>query len=174
QPPPPPPPPPPPEEPPRPREPPQPRSTCHITLGGDVATSATVPATLTSEHWTPVQAPARGSDGTVYGGLVGALPAIEVECKSPELALSVVVEAGPFGPKRYAGPGEVTVTAQAGSGLQGHLGRFTGSVDVTAFDRSHIAGKIDGRVSPLAGGDVSVLATFDIACPSAAGCPPPR
>jgi hypothetical protein len=79
----------------------------------------------------------------------------------------------PFAPKKYEfkkGTGaDASVMITLGPKLT--FGDPTGTVNVTAFDKKHIAGTIDlsGKLMP-GGGAVKLTGEFDLTCPGFSGC----
>lgn len=101
-----------------------------------------------------------------------------VNCHGPDIKFSIVPGGGqkdgmPFSPKKYefkkgAGNG-ASVMITLGPKLT--FGDATGTVNVTAFDKRHIAGTIDlaGKLTP-GGGAVKLTGDFDFVCPGFSAC----
>ena len=101
-----------------------------------------------------------------------------VHCHGPELKFSILPGGGkkdgmPFTPKTYSfkkgtgGDASLMITL----GPKVTFGDATGTVNVTAFDKRHIAGTIDlsGKMVP-GGGAVKLTGQFDLVCPGFSGC----
>jgi hypothetical protein len=98
-----------------------------------------------------------------------------VNCHGPDIKFSLIPsgkkDGMPFKPKKYAitkGTGDASVMVLFGKQT---LDAISGTVDVTAFDKRHIAGTIDvkGKLVP-GGGQVKLTGTFDLVCPGFGGC----
>lgn len=79
----------------------------------------------------------------------------------------------PFGPKKYtfkAGKGDGSLSIMV-DGAKKTVDAPSGTVDITAFDKHHIAGTIDlsGKLVP-GGGTEKLEGTFDFVCPGYSGC----
>ena len=104
-----------------------------------------------------------------------------VNCHGPDLKFSILPGGGkkdgmPFTPKKYefkkgTGP-DASLMVTLGPTLT--FGAATGTVNVTAFDKKHIAGTIDlaGKLvgKPGGGGAVKLTGQFDYVCPGFSGC----
>jgi hypothetical protein len=100
-----------------------------------------------------------------------------VTCAGSDIRFSMVPGGGkkdgmPFGPKKYdfkAGKGDASLLITFGPKTT--LGDPSGTVDVTAFDKHHIAGTIDlsGKLVP-GGGAVKLTGSFDFVCPGFSAC----
>jgi hypothetical protein len=78
----------------------------------------------------------------------------------------------PFGPKKYdiaKGKGDLHVM---GTVKKEPLSGFAGTIEITAFDASHIAGTIELEAHQMAARDkpVKLSGTFDYKCPGFSGC----
>lgn len=103
-----------------------------------------------------------------------------VHCDGPDIKFAIVPGGGkkdgmPFGPKKYdfkKGTGtDAGVMVTLGPTLT--MGDATGTVNVTAFDKHHIAGTIDlaGKlVGKGASGNVKLTGQFDYVCPGLSAC----
>jgi hypothetical protein len=98
-----------------------------------------------------------------------------VNCHGPDIKFSLIPsgkkDGMPFAPKKFAitkGTGDASVMVLFGKQT---LDNISGTVDVTAFDKRHIAGTIDlkGKLVP-GGGEVKLAGTFDLVCPGFGGC----
>ena len=99
-----------------------------------------------------------------------------VNCHGPDIKFSIIPGGGkkdgmPFAPKKYTfakGKGDANVMVNFGNKT---MDTPTGTVDITAFDKTHIAGTIDltGKLVP-GGGSVKLSGTFDLKCPGFSGC----
>lgn len=101
-----------------------------------------------------------------------------VRCNGPDIKFAILPGGGkkdgmPFAPKKYdfkKGVGtDASIMVTLGPKLT--FGDPTGSVNVTAFDKRHIAGTIDlsGKLVP-GGGAVKLTGQFDYVCPGFSGC----
>lgn len=100
-----------------------------------------------------------------------------VTCAGSDIRFSMVPGGGkkdgmPFAPKKYdfkAGKGDASLLITFGPKTT--LGDPSGSVNITAFDKKHIAGTIDlsGKLVP-GGGTVKLTGQFDFACPGFSAC----
>ena len=109
-----------------------------------------------------------------------AMDGFAVNCWGPDIKFSIVPGGGqkdgmPFTPKKY----DFKKGAGNGAGVNITLGPTltfgdpTGSVNVTAFDKHHIAGTIDlsGQLKGKgASGSVKLTGQFDFVCPGFSGC----
>ncbi len=142
---------------------------CHLTASGAVTADQTTPggraATNVSYWYKPEeQKSMMGVDGFV------------VNCVGPDIKFQLVPGGGkadgmPFHPKKYdfdKGKGDANVMIVFG---KASVTAPSGSVDVTAFDKRHIAGTVDlsGKLSP-GGGDVKLTGQFDLVCPGLSAC----
>jgi hypothetical protein len=110
-----------------------------------------------------------------------------VNCHGPDIKFSIMPGGGKkdgqtFAPKKYTfknGTGDAGVMVSFGAkdkndpvGLT--LDKVNGTVDITAFDKKHIAGTVDlsGKLvgKGAAGGAVKVTGKFDFLCPGFGGC----
>jgi hypothetical protein len=103
-----------------------------------------------------------------------------VRCEGPDIKFAILPGGGkqdgmPFAPKKYEfkkGIGtDASVMVTLGPTLT--FGDPTGSVNITAFDKKHIAGTIDlsGQLKGKgASGAVKLTGQFDFVCPGFAGC----
>ena len=106
-----------------------------------------------------------------------AFPGIAVTCAGSDIHFSMVPGGGkkdgmPFGPKKYdfrAGKGDASLLITFGPKTT--MDAATGSVNVTSFDKHHIAGTIDlsGKTMP-GGGAVKLTGSFDFVCPGFSAC----
>jgi hypothetical protein len=100
-----------------------------------------------------------------------------VNCHGKDIKFSILPGGGkkdgmPFAPKKYTfkkGAGDATIMANFEGGKT--LDQPTGTVDITAFDKKHIAGTVDltGKLVP-GGGSVKLSGSFDLKCPGFGGC----
>jgi hypothetical protein len=101
-----------------------------------------------------------------------------VNCHGPDMKFSILPGGGkkdgmPFSPKKYEfkkGSGtDASLMITLGPKLT--FGDATGTVDITAFDKRHIAGTIalSGKLVP-GGGGVKLTGQFDFVCPGLSGC----
>ena len=101
-----------------------------------------------------------------------------VRCDGPDIKFAILPGGGkkdgmPFAPKKYdfkKGTGtDASIMVTLGPKLT--FGDPTGSVNITAFDKRHIAGTIDlsGKLVP-GGGAVKLTGQFDYVCPGFSGC----
>jgi len=100
-----------------------------------------------------------------------------VNCHGKDIKFSLLPGGGkqdgmPFGPKKYVftkGKGDANVMVTFGP--KQTLADPNGTVDITAFDKKHIAGTIDlsGKVVP-GNGQVKLTGSFDLVCPGFSGC----
>lgn len=100
-----------------------------------------------------------------------------VTCAGSDIRFSMVPGGGkkdgmPFGPKKYdfkAGKGDASLLITFGPKTT--MDAATGSVNVTSFDKHHIAGTIDlsGKTMP-GGAAVKLTGTFDFVCPGFSNC----
>jgi hypothetical protein len=101
-----------------------------------------------------------------------------VRCEGPDIKFAILPGGGkpdgmPFAPKKYEfkkGAGsDASVMITLGPKLT--FGDPTGSVNITAFDKRHIAGTIDlsGVLKP-GNGAVKLTGQFDFVCPGFSGC----
>jgi hypothetical protein len=109
-----------------------------------------------------------------------AMDGFAVNCWGPDIKFSIVPGGGkkdgmPFAPKKYDfknGAGtDAGVNITLGPTLT--FGDPTGSVNITAFDKKHIAGTIDlsGKLKGKgASGSVKLTGQFDFVCPGFSGC----
>lgn len=101
-----------------------------------------------------------------------------VNCHGPEMKFSILPGGGkkdgmPFTPKKYDfknGTG-TDASLMITLGPKVTFGDATGSVNITAFDKRHIAGTIDlsGKLMPGKGA-VKLTGEFDFVCPGFSGC----
>jgi hypothetical protein len=109
-----------------------------------------------------------------------AMQGFAVNCWGPDIKFSIVPGGGkpdgqPFAPKKYEfknGSGtDAGVNITLGPTLT--FGDPTGTVNITAFDKRHIAGTIDltGKLKGKgASGAVKLTGQFDFLCPGFSGC----
>ena len=101
-----------------------------------------------------------------------------VRCEGPDIKFALLPGGGkqdgmPFAPKKYEfkkGTGsDASVMITLGPKLT--FGDPTGTVNITAFDKRHIAGTIDlaGKLMPGKGA-VKLTGEFDFVCPGFSGC----
>ena len=101
-----------------------------------------------------------------------------VRCEGPDIKFAILPGGGkkdgmPFAPKKYEfkkGTGtDASLMVTLGPKLT--FGDANGTVNVTAFDKRHIAGTIDlsGKLVP-GGGAVKLVGEFDYVCPGFSGC----
>lgn len=99
-----------------------------------------------------------------------------VNCHGPDIKFSIIPGGGkkdgmPFAPKKYVfkkGTGDASVMVNFGNKT---MDAPAGTVDITAFDKTHIAGTVDlsGKLVP-GGGTVKLTGSFDLKCPGFSGC----
>jgi hypothetical protein len=109
-----------------------------------------------------------------------AMDGFMVACNGPDIKFQIVPGGGkkdgqPFAPKKYDfknGKGtDAGINITLGPTLT--FGDPTGSVNITAFDKHHIAGTIDlsGKLKGKgASGAVKLTGDFDFVCPGFSGC----
>src|SRR5262245_44924882 len=167
-----------PDKPPPPPPPPKPKKlteaemgTCHVTASGAVTVDQTSPGGRTAtnvSYWL---------NETERKNMMG-IDGFVVNCIGKDMRFSIVPGGGkkdamPFKPKTYTfdAKGKPDASVMATFGPKQTLANPTGTVDITAFDTHHIAGKIDikGKLGP-GGGDVAITGDFDLVCPGFAGC----
>ena len=100
-----------------------------------------------------------------------------VNCHGPDIKFSIVPGGGkkdgmPFAPKKYTfkkGTGDANVMVNFAGGKT--MDAPNGTVDIIAFDKSHIAGTVElsGKLVP-GGGTVKITGSFDLKCPGFSGC----
>jgi hypothetical protein len=100
-----------------------------------------------------------------------------VNCHGKDIKFSIIPGGGkkdgmPFSPKKYdfkGGKGDANVMVTFGPKVT--MGDPNGTVDITAFDKRHIAGTINlkGKLVP-GGGAVTLTGSFDLVCPGFSGC----
>lgn len=100
-----------------------------------------------------------------------------VNCHGKDIKFSLLPGGGkqdgmPFGPKKYVftkGKGDANVMVTFGP--KQTLADPNGTVDITAFDKKHIAGTIDlsGKIVP-GNGQEKLTGSFDLVCPGFSGC----
>ncbi len=111
-------------------------------------------------------------------GTMSAIEGFVVRCDGPDIKFAIMPGGGkkdgmPFSPKTYEfkkGTGsDASLMVTLGPKLT--FGDATGEVNITAFDKRHIAGTIDlsGKLVP---GNKAVKLTgeFDYTCPGLSGC----
>jgi hypothetical protein len=142
--------------------------SCKLTASGAVAKEQTTfggRAATNVTYWMTEdeQKKLMGTDG------------FALNCSGPDIRFALIPsgkrDGMPFKPKKYAvskGTGDATVTVGFGKLT---LDGISGTVDVTEFDKRHIAGTIDvrGKLVP-GGGEVKLTGTFDLKCPGFGGC----
>jgi hypothetical protein len=107
-----------------------------------------------------------------------AMDGFVVRCEGPDIKFAILPGGGkkdgmPFAPKKYEfkkGIGsDASVMVTLGPKLT--FGDATGSVNITAFDKKHIAGTIDlsGVLMPGKSA-VKLTGDFDFVCPGFSGC----
>jgi hypothetical protein len=107
-----------------------------------------------------------------------AMQGFVVRCDGPDIKFAILPGGGkqdgmPFAPKKYEfkkGVGaDASVMVTLGPKLT--FGDPSGSVNITAFDKRHIAGTIDlsGTLKP-GNGAVKLTGEFDFLCPGFSGC----
>jgi hypothetical protein len=99
-----------------------------------------------------------------------------INCHGSDIRFSMVPGGGkkdgmPFTPKRYdfkAGKGDAGLSITFGKQT---MDQINGTIDITAFDKKHIAGTVDlsGKTVPGKGA-VKLTGKFDLMCPNFAGC----
>jgi len=112
-------------------------------------------------------------------GMMG-LDGFAINCFGSDIRFSMTPggkkDGMPFAPKKYdfkpvaknAEPRDAAVNITFGKQT---LDAVTGTVNVTAFDKHHIAGTIDVSGKTVPGKQaVTVKGTFDLICPNFAGC----
>ena len=121
------------------------------------------------------------------GSMMG-VDGFAVHCHGPDIKFSIVPGGGkkdgmPFAPKKYdfkKGTGDASVMVsftpkEPAKGAKGAVGLTmgdpAGTVDITAFDKKHIAGTVNlsGKLVP-GGGAVTISGQFDFKCPGFSGC----
>lgn len=142
---------------------------CHLTASGAVTADQTTPggraATNISYWYKPEeQKTMMGVDGFV------------VNCVGSDIKFQIVPGGGkadgmPFAPKKYTfdkGKGDANLMIVFGKQT---MATPSGTVDITAFDKRHIAGTVDlsGKLTP-GGGDAKLAGQFDLVCPGFSAC----
>ncbi len=153
---------------------PEEMGTCTLKLSGAMTkeqTSMGGPNATRVSYWVSEEEKSKlaGVDGFV------------VRCDGPDIKFAILPGGGkkdgmPFTPKKYdfkKGTGsDASVMITLGPTLT--FGDATGSVNVTAFDKKHIAGTIDlsGKLvgKPGGGGAVKLTGQFDLVCPGFSQC----
>ncbi|HEY5952485.1 MAG TPA: hypothetical protein VIV40_43600 [Kofleriaceae bacterium] len=111
------------------------------------------------------------------GNMMG-VDGFAVNCHGPEMKFSILPGGGkkdgmPFAPKKYEFKNGVGSDASVmiTLGPKVTFGDPTGSVNITAFDKHHIAGTIDlsGKLMPGKSA-VKLTGQFDFVCPGFSGC----
>lgn len=142
--------------------------TCKLTSTGAIAKEQTTPGGRTATNVTywmkeEERKSLMGTDG------------FAVNCHGPDIKFSLIPsgkkDGMPFKPKKYAitkGTGDASVMVLFGNKT---LDAVNGTVDVTAFDKHHIAGTLDvkGKLVP-GGGEVTLTGSFDLICPGFGNC----
>lgn len=145
--------------------------SCTLELSGAVKKEQTSPGgrnAMNVSYWLSAEEQQKmaGVDGFV------------VRCEGPDIKFAILPGGGkkdgmPFSPKKYDfknGVGsDASVMITLGPKLT--FGDATGSVNITAFDKRHIAGTIDlaGKLKP-GNGAVKLKGQFDFTCPGFAAC----
>jgi hypothetical protein len=141
--------------------------SCTLTASGGYAGTATGPGdrgSVGTKFWSGAQA---ADDMHMH------MPAVVVSCHaSPDLRLTIASKRDDnvvFGPKTYtvvADDADFGISGRAGSGIL----KLVGTIDITAFDRHHIAGTVDVTGPLIKGGaSVTLKGSFDYPC-HASGC----
>lgn len=100
-----------------------------------------------------------------------------VNCHGSDIRFSILPGGGnkdgmPFAPKKYVfkagAKGDASLAVTFGAKT---MDKINGTVDITAFDKTHIAGTVDlsGTLVPK-GGAVKLKGEFDFKCPGFSGC----
>jgi hypothetical protein len=142
--------------------------TCKLTSTGAIAKEQTTPggrAATNVTYWMneKERKSMMGGDG------------FSVSCHGPDIKFTLIPSAKkdgmPFKPKKYTitkGTGDAGVMVQFGPKT---LDGVSGNVDITAFDKHHIAGTLDlkGKLVP-GGGEIKLTGSFDLICPGFGNC----
>jgi len=145
--------------------------TCSLKLGGAMKkeqTSQGGRAATQVTYWF----------GEAEQNTMSAMDGFVVRCEGPDIKFAIMPGGGkkdgmPFTPKKYDfknGTGsDAAVMITLGPKLT--FCDATGSVNITAFDKRHIAGTIDlsGKLMPGKGA-VKLTGEFDFVCPGFSGC----
>lgn len=145
--------------------------SCTLKLTGAMKKEQTSPGGRTATNVSYWYSEAEKSNMMGVDGFV-------VNCHGPDIKFSILPGGGkpdgmPFTPKKYEfrkGAGsDASVMITLGPKLT--FGDATGSVNITAFDKRHIAGTIDlsGKLVP-GGGAVKLTGQFDYTCPGFSAC----
>jgi hypothetical protein len=147
--------------------------TCTLKLSGAMQKEQT---SMGGQNATRVSYWLSEADAKAMAGVDGFV----VRCEGPDIKFAILPGGGkkdgmPFTPKKYdfkKGTGsDASVMVTLGPTLT--FGDATGSVNVTAFDKHHIAGTIDlsGTLKGKgASGAVKLSGQFDYVCPGFANC----
>lgn len=163
---------PPPEPPPKPAEPPPPKrklepadyGTCTLKASGAFTAEETIQGdkkSVSSKYW-------QAEDDRA----VTPMPALTINCAGKDLRLSLVTSPNgevPYGLKKYdiKKNGELVPIGRAGD----QLSDFNGTVEINAFDGTHVAGTIAITAKQgLSKKRVTIEGSFDFKCPGMAGC----
>lgn len=143
--------------------------SCTLTASGAITAEQTTPggrAATNVSYWL---------DEAERKNMMG-VDGFVINCNGDQIRFSLVPGGGkpdgmPFAPKKYelkAGKGDLNVLVAFG---KASLMKPTGTINVTAFDRRHIAGTIDleGKLLP-GNGAVKLTGTFDLVCPGFKNC----
>jgi hypothetical protein len=161
------------EKPKRSPEPPSDYGSCTITVGGAITLEQTSPGG-TSKSVTSYWFAADDKRNVMFPeGKIGLV----LNCTDKQLSLNILTKLAtktsfPFGPKKYelkkSGRNELYVLGTIGkTSVMG----ATGTIDITTFDASRIAGAIDLKATTLPDdGDITLVGSFDFKCPGFSGC----
>ncbi len=128
--------------------------TCTLTSTGAFAATETSSAAAQSKFWMSA------------AELGGANQGFVISCRGKQVRLSFVSNPNTtvaLGPKTYTVKGKNPEVALLGRADKS-LSDFAGTLAITAFDTSHIAGTVDVTAKQDKGGKVTIKGTFDIKC----------
>jgi hypothetical protein len=125
--------------------------SCTLEVTGALSTKETMAAgpALASKYWRPDEE---------------HLPPLTINCIGKDVRLSFVASpngAVPYGPKSYAiaaSRGDLVVLGRAGKPLSD----FAGTIEVTAFDATHVAGTFALGAKQTGGGAVKLSGSFEL------------
>lgn len=163
---------PPPEPPPKPAEPPPPKKklepadfgSCTLKASGGFTAEETIQGdkkSAASKYW-------QAEDERA----ATPMPALTINCAGKDLRLSLVASPNgqvPYGLKKYdiKKNGELVPFGRAGD----QLSDFAGTVEINAFDATHVAGTIAiSAKQGLSKKRVTIEGSFDFKCPGMAAC----
>ena len=159
--------------PPKPRRPPPPKElgTCNLTVSGAFDKAQT------TEGGTSATNVSYWFDEAERKNMMG-VDGFVVNCNGPDIRFSIVPGGGaldgmPFKPKTYRiDKGKPVDGANVMIGFgKATMASPTGTVEITAFDKRHIAGTVElaGKLQP-GKGDLKLTGSFDLVCPGFSAC----